>query len=436
VRFGHGSPPVDRAAPYAPSSPSPMHQETFIARQPILDRRQQVRGYELLHRSGWSNSFNHTNPDSATVELLHTSMLVNRLTDLTDGRLGFVNVTRNLLLQDFIRVLPAGQTVIEILETVEPDEDVLRAVRALKSDGHLIALDDYVDDPKYDELVRLADFVKVDFVASNEEQRHKVIEHRKRDGLQFLAEKVETHAEFEAAKAAGYSLFQGFFFSKPVITARRDVPRNKGNYLHFLREMARPELRIDAIEEVIKREISLSTKLLRYLNSAQFGVRQPMTSIRQALVHLGERPLKRWGTLIALSGLGDDKPVELVRLCLVRARFCELLAEEIGEDDAALDLFLTGLFSAIDALMDRPLDEVLADMGLGERIGDAIRGQDSGTLGSAFSLAKACEHGDIVLYQLVARRFGLVETNVAQLYAEALFWADSVFRAERLTQAA
>jgi c-di-GMP-related signal transduction protein len=333
-------------------------------------------------------------------------------------------------------VLPPGQTVIELLETVEPDDDVLRAVRALKADGHLIALDDYVDDPKYDELVRLADFVKVDFMVADEAQRRQVVEHRKRDGLQFLAEKVETHAEFEAAKAAGYTLFQGYFFAKPVITARRDVPRNKGNYLLFLREMARPTLRIDAIEEVIKREISLSTKLLRYLNSAHFGVRRRMTSIRQALVHLGERPLKRWGTLVALSGLGDDKPVELVRLCLVRARFCELLAEEIGESDAALDLFLTGLFSAIDALMDRPLDEVLADMGLGERIGDAIRGQDSGTLGSAYSLAKACELGDIVLYQLVARRFGLAETTVAQLYAEALFWADSIFRPERLGRAA
>ena len=419
-----------------PSAPTPMSLESFIARQPILDRKLQVRGYELLHRSGWSNEYGHLNPDTATVELLHTSMLVNRLTDLTDGHLGFVNVTRNLLLQDFIRVLPPGQTVIEILETVEPDDDVLRAVRALKSDGHMIALDDYVDDPKYDELVRLADFVKVDFVASDEALRRKVVEHRRRDGLQFLAEKVETQADFEAAKAAGYTLFQGYFFAKPVITARRDVPRNKGNYLHFLREMARPTLHVEAIEEIIKREISLSTKLLRYLNSAHFGVRQPMTSIRQALVHLGERPLKRWGTLIALSGLGDDKPVELVRLCLVRARFCELLAEEIGQDDAALDLFLTGLFSAIDALMDRPLDEALADLGLGGRIGDAIRGEDVGTLGSAFSLAKACEHGDIVLYQLVARRFGLAETNVAQLYAEALFWADSIFRPERLGHAA
>ncbi|MEZ6013487.1 MAG: HDOD domain-containing protein [Planctomycetota bacterium] len=405
-----------------------MSQETFIARQPIFDRRMRVRGYELLHRSGWNNAFSHADPDMATVELLNTSLLVNRLTDLTDGKLGFVNVTRNLLLQDFIRVMPSGHTVIEILETVEPDDDVVRAVMALKSDGHLIALDDYVDDPKYDELVRLADFVKVDFMHPDLDHRRRVVEHRKRDGLQFLAEKVETHAEFEEAKEAGYSLFQGYFFAKPTITSRRDLPRNKGNYVQFLREMARAALDIDAVEEIIKREISLSTKLLRYLNSVHFGVRTPMRSIRQALLHLGEVPLKRWGTLIALSGLGDDKPLELVRLCLVRARFCELLACEIGADEEALDHFLTGLFSALDALVDRPLDEALADMGLKDEIGAAIRGQGDGSLGRAFHLAVACEHGDVVMYQQIAKRLGLFETAVAQLYAEALFWADSVFR--------
>jgi c-di-GMP-related signal transduction protein len=413
-----------------------MSQETFIARQPILDRRQRVRGYELLHRSGWTNAFDHSNPDLATIELLNTSMLVNRLTDLTDGKLGFINVTRNLLLQDVIRVMPSGNTVIEILESVEPDEDVIRAVRALRSDGHLIALDDYVDDPKYDELVTLADFIKVDFMNTPEERRRELVEKRRREGLVFLAEKIETHEEFESAQAAGYSLFQGYFFAKPSITSRRDLPKNKANYLRFLREMARPELRMEAVEEVVKREMSLSTKLLRYLNSVHFGLRREITSIRQALVHLGERPLKRWGTLIALGGLGDDKPLELVRLCLVRARFCELLALEIGQDDVALDLFLTGLFSALDALVDRPLDEALADMGLKAEIGAAIRGDDGGTLGSAFSLAKACELGDVVLYQVIADQFKLAQSAVAQLYAEALFWADSVFRPELVRQRA
>jgi len=408
-----------------------MSTETFIARQPILDRRQRVRGYELLHRSGWTNAFEHQSADQATIELLNTSMLVNRLTELTDGKLAFVNVTRNLLLQDFIRVLPPGNTVIEILESVEPDAEVVAAVRALKSDGHMIALDDYVDDPKYDQLVALADFVKVDFMASDTELRRRVVEHRRRPGLEFLAEKVETQEEFEEAKALGYTLFQGYFFAKPTITSRRDLPRNKANYLQFLREMTRGELEIEAIEEIIKREMSLSTKLLRYLNSAHFGVREPMTSIRQALLHLGQRPLKRWGTLIALSGLGDDKPIELVRLCLVRARFCELLADELGQPAVALDLFLTGLFSALDALVDQPLDEALAEMGLRPEIGAAIKGEGpSGPLDSAFRLAKACELGDVVLYQRIAERLQMAEMRVAQHYAEALFWADSVFRPE------
>ncbi len=405
-----------------------MSLETFIARQPILDRKQRLKGYELLHRSGWTNSFAHSNPDQATVEVLERSMLVNKLSELTDGKLAFINVTRNLLLQDIIRVLPAQNTVIEILETVEPDAEVVKAVRQLRRDGHKIALDDYVDDPKYDELVTLADYIKVDFMGTDAEHQRRVIEYRKRDGLTFLAEKVETHEEFERAKADGYALFQGYFFAKPEVKSRRDVPRNKANYLQFLREMARPELDIQAIEEIVKREISLSVKLLRYLNSAHFGVRHRITSIRQALVHLGQQPLKRWGMLIALSGIGDEKPMELVRLSLVRGRFCELVALELGKDEAALDLFLTGLFSTLDALVDRPLDEALAEMGLEAHIGAAIRGEDPGTLGSAFKLARACELGDVSAYQAVAQRFNLAEATVAQLYAESLFWADSVFR--------
>ena len=265
-------------------------------------------------------------------------------------------------------------------------------------------------------------------MGTDAEHQRRVIEHRKRDGLTFLAEKVETHEEFERAKADGYALFQGYFFAKPEVQSRRDVPRNKANYMQFLREMARAELDIQAIEEIVKREISLSVKLLRYLNSAHFGVRHRMTSIRQALVHLGQQPLKRWGMLIALSGIGDEKPMELVRLSLVRARFCELVALELGKEEAALDLFLTGLFSTLDALVDRPLDEALAEMGLEARIGAAIRGEDPGTLGSTFKLARACELGDVSAYQAVAQRFNLAEATVAQLYAESLFWADSVFR--------
>lgn len=405
-----------------------MSLETFIARQPIFDADLKVRGYELLHRSGWTDVFDERDADRATVELLNGSLLVNRLEDLTDGRPGYINVPRNLLLLDFLELLPPHLTVIEVLEDVQPEPKVVAALRRLRAHGYTIALDDFVDSEQAERLVALSDIVKVDFVETTPAQRVEMLARHRRPDLVFLAEKVETREEFDEARRLGFTLFQGFFFCKPQTQGRKDLPRNKINYVRFLKEVTREELALDVIEEIIKAEISLSAKLLRYLNSAYFGLQDEITSIHQALIHMGERPLRRWGTLLALFGLGEDKPLELVRTCLVRARFCETLARGTEVDAEALDLYLTGMFSAIDALMDQPLDQALAEIGLKQQVQEAIRGDDS-VLGRAFGLAVACERGDWRLYENVAAQFDLDPSRVASLYAEALFWADGLFEA-------
>lgn len=403
-----------------------MSPETFIARQPIFDARLKVQGYELLHRSGWTNAFDGRDPDRATVEVLNSSLLLNRLQDLTDGRPGYINVPRNVLVQDFLELLPPELAVIEVLETVRPEPAVIAALRRLRTKGYTIALDDFTDAPGYEELVALADIIKVDFKQTGFTERSALVERYRRPGLVFLAEKVETRQEFEEARALGFGLFQGYFFCKPETTASRDLPRSKANYIELLKEVMRGDLDLDRLEEIIKGELSLSAKLLRYLNSVHFGVQDEIRSIKQALIHLGERPLRRWGLLMALAGIGDDKPIELVRTCLVRARFCETLSEEADLDAPSLDLYLTGMFSAIDALIDRPLDEALEQIGLKPDIGAAIRGDDSG-LSRAYSLAVACEQGDWRVYSASATELGLGQERVAELYAQALFWADGLF---------
>ena len=400
--------------------------ETFIARQPIFDGGLDVYGYELLHRSGWTQSFDCPSPDRATVELMNTSLLLNRFQELTDGKLGFVNVTRNLLVQDVLQVLPRDFVVIEILETVEPDAEVVEAVRRLKDAGHRFALDDFVYRPEHEAFLELADIVKVDFLATTLEERRELLARVEPHGPVLLAEKIETREELQEARDLGFELFQGFFFCEPETLSQRDLPKRKVGYLELLQELSRSELRLDRVEEIIKREMSLSAKLLRYLNSAAFGVRAEITSIRQALTHLGERPLKRWGNLIALSGLGEDKPLEIVRTCMVRARFCESLAGSTGRGEHELDHYLTGMFSAIDALLDRPLADALREIGLKESIQRAIEGDDS-SLGRAFALATACERGDFAAFVNLAKGFGLHVEGVAEMYAKALFWADSIF---------
>ncbi|MCP3914010.1 MAG: HDOD domain-containing protein [bacterium] len=408
--------------------------ETFIARQPIFDIKMQVIGYELLHRSGWNAAFDGSDPDRATLELLNNSLLVNRLEDLTDGKLGFVNVTENLLQQDVIQILPPEHTVVEVLETVRPTPEVVQAVRALKDAGHKIALDDFEETPAHAPLIEIADFIKIDFSLTKADERRAIVDRLSRKGLTFLAEKIETREEYEQSAEDGYELFQGFFFCKPQTSSRKDIPRSKVNCMQLISEVSRPQLELDKIEDLIKREVSLSAKLLQYLNSVHFGLEHEIHSIRQALVHLGERPLKRWAMLVGMAGLGQDGPVELVRTCLVRARFLEQLAGALRRPDGALDLFLVGMFSTLDALTGKPLRKALAEIGVKGEVADAIQGSDS-WLGKSFALAMASERGDVVNYTRIAKELDLLETDVANVYAESLFWADSVF-SNRLTGAA
>ena len=383
-------------------------------------------GYELLHRRDAAEEFDGSDPDRATVELLDGSVFVNQFEDLTCGKLGFVNVPRNLLEQDFLRILPADRTVIEVLETVRPEPAVVVALERLKAAGYRIALDDFVDEPDYAPLIALADIIKIDWLATQKEQRREYIERYSNGERLMLAEKVETREQYEEAVELGYDLFQGYFFCRPEISSLRRLPGSKANYVRFLREISREDLSLEQLGDIIKSELSLSARLLRYLNSGRFGIERPIDSIQEALAHLGDRETRRFGTLVALAGLGDDKPLELIRTCLVRARFCEQAAVKSGNSGAAMDLYLTGLFSAIDALIDRPLDEALDKLGLPAPVQAAIRGEES-DLSKAFGLVVACERGDITAFRRHSSDLGLRPEVVSGLYAEALFWADRIF---------
>ena len=193
-------------------------------------------------------------------------------------------------------------------------------------------------------------------------------------GIKLLAEKVETKEEFDQAAEMGYTCFQGYFFSKPVIISGKDIPGFKLTYLQMLQEINSPEMDFRKIEDLIKREVSVSYKLLRYINSAFFGLRRKVESIRQALALLGERNIKKWISLIALSSMGEDKPMELAASSLIRAQFCESLAPKMGMRDREHDLFLMGLFSMIDAIIDRPMAEILDELSISEDIKVALSG--------------------------------------------------------------
>jgi c-di-GMP-related signal transduction protein len=396
--------------------------DCFVARQPILDARRQVFGYELLFRSGATDHYAHGDGDEASLRVIGNTLSVFGLDVLTAGKKAFINFTRDLLLDDQAFLLPPDRTVVEILETVQADPSVLEACRRLKRAGYLLALDDYVGEPGSEPFLGLADIVKVDFRGITADQRRLFAGRLTPQGVKLLAEKVETWEEQREAAALGYSYFQGYFFCRPETLCRQALAPSRVSYLRLLEELNRPEIDFGRVEQVVKQEAPLAVKLLSYLNSALFGWRAEVTSIRHAARLLGPKNLRRWANVTALMGLCDDKPPELFVTAIIRARFCELLGRTTDLGHSPLDLFLTGLLSVLDAILDRPLDEALAQFSLPDVVQDALL-KGTSRAGQACALARAYESGDWERISEAARNLNVPGPKVADAYRRAVEWS-------------
>jgi EAL and modified HD-GYP domain-containing signal transduction protein len=403
--------------------------QTFIARQPILDLRQKTFGYELLFRSGATRNFmDGTDPDQVMTKVIADCATLLGVEHITGGKPAFINVTRDVLLREYVYMLPVGLTVVEILETVEPEADVVVACRKLKDAGYKLALDDFVSDERFRPLVELADIIKVDFLSTTPEDQSTIVKTFRHLGVKFLAEKVETHEIFKRAVELGYSYFQGYYFCKPTIMSNRDISGSQLHYLQILREMNRSDLDFRRIEEIIKQDMSLSYRLLRYVNSVAVGSRNEISSIGKALNILGEREIKKLVSLIALAKMGESKPEALVGQAVIRARFCELLAPHFGLPGMATDLFLLGMFSLTPAILDRELDEILLELPLRDEVKFALLGKKN-ELREVFDFVEAYEAAD---WEGVTRQFGnsteeQFEEQMSGIYLKAVDWAQKGF---------
>jgi c-di-GMP-related signal transduction protein len=398
----------------------------FIARQPILNLRRNVFAYELLFRSGIQNSCEGISLEQASVSMLDTSFLIG-LQRLTGGQRAFINCPRDFLLQDYISLFPRDLVVVELLETIKPDAEVVDACRRLKRKGYLLALDDFVDTPDWAPLIEVADFIKVDFRLTNLVKRRALAAQYAGKKIRMLAEKVETPEEFSEAMALGYSLFQGYFFCRPQMMQQRDIPASKLAYLDLLRAATASEFDMPALASKIKHETSLTYKLLRYLNSAAFGLRAEINSIPQALSLLGERELRKWIAVVSVGVMADGKPDELMTVPLVRGRFCELLAPFAGMAAQANDLFLLGLLSVMDAILDQPLDKILAELPVRREIKDALLAR-SGLYRNMLDLATAHERADWEAISALAPKLGIKEDQIPEIYVSAVDWASALRR--------
>lgn len=395
--------------------------EQFIARQPIFDGNMSVFGYELLFRDGVENCFSGIDEDQATSQVIAGSALLFGMESLLGTGKGFINFTRKALLLDYASVLPKKQIVVEILENVEPDAEVMEACRRLKKKGYILALDDFVYDANFDDLLKMADIVKVDFFVSDVDERRRMAEAFIPRGIKMLAEKVETQEEFKQALEMGYSYFQGYFFSKPVIVSKKDVPGFKINQLRMLQMINQEDMDFQGLSELIQNEMSMSYKLLKVVNSAAFGLQNKVTSIKQGLNMLGEKGIRKWASILLMSGLGEDKPQELVLSSLVRAKFCELLTCVPGWRNRGPALFLVGLFSRLDVILGRPLPELLSELPLNKEISDGILGK--GELCVTINLIEALERGQWPEINRLSKTLEIEESVLQDIYLKAVQWA-------------
>jgi EAL and modified HD-GYP domain-containing signal transduction protein len=390
--------------------------DRFIARQPIFDRRLKIFAYELLFRAGPENRFR---PGQSVADdvVVNSTMLFDMQT-LVGHAMAFFNVDEGALRREVPKLLSPKKVVLEILETVRPTPELIEICSSLASDQYILALDDFVDEPKWEPLIPYVQFLKVDFRSADHDLRAKIADRYLSRGIHLLAEKVETEAELQEAKSLGYTYYQGYFFCEPSMLSGRDIPTNRPVCLRLLQAASAAELDYPAIEDLFRQDPSLTYRLLRFLNSPALAFRAEIHNVRQAITLLGEREFRRWVAIVTLVTMAESKTPELIKTALTRAYFCEELSAPLRLSQNASDLFLMGLLSVADALLDRPMKQVLADLSLSPEIRGALTGTD-GPFSDAVKITKAYEAGDWPALSSIASKIGYAESEVPERFLSA-----------------
>jgi EAL and modified HD-GYP domain-containing signal transduction protein len=397
--------------------------DVFIVRKPVMDRFSKVYGYKLVHSVVSAPSREENSEDSA-LQLIENSVLVFDLQSLASGKKVFFTFTEEALQNGCAELLPKDAAVIDLHPSVPCTEDSIASCLRLKNAGFTIAAPLSESGPRDNPLLGLANIVSADF---RQWPTHDAL----RDQIRavdrekiVLARSVDTLDEYTLALDLGCTYVQGQFFSKPVIVSGRDVPGFKPNYLKLLQALNQPELDFRAIADIISREVSLTYKLLRLVNSALFGQRVKINAIDRALLVLGERGIRQWASMIAVSELASEAPAELIVTSAIRGRFCQIIGETLGAGDLTQDLFLVGLFSLLDTIASRPLEGVLDELGINSAVKDALTGQDN-QLRPIYDLVLAYEGGSWDAVHELAGRVGLDRSELPGLYLPAVEWANS-----------
>ncbi len=396
-----------------------------IARQPVFNRDMDVYAYELLYRSEESTEKNRAflenerkDDEFATLKVIANSQLMG-LDKVLSGRMAFINFARQSLVKKIPTFFPSDSVGIEILETVGSDPELMKACNEMKELGYTIILDDFIPGSDANNLLEIADIVKIDLLASSESDIQKSVHFREQYDFKLLAEKVENQALYDKALAAGFDLFQGFHLSKPDIISIPDIPGYKINYLNILKKINRKRMDLNEIETVLKREISLTYRLLRLINQLSGGSHR-IQSIRDALDAIGdERRIKNWLSLIVVSSVGHDKPQKLLNNTLIRAKFFELIALNTDLSDQKEIYFLFGMLSMLDQFLKKPMSEIIGDLPLDRQLKNALVGKKNAYY-DLITLVNRFEQSEKKDIGRLSERVGIDREKLEELYLSAI----------------
>lgn len=399
----------------------------YIARQPIFDQLKDVVAYELLYRDPETQTAYITDADAATNSVLMGSTLVATFEKLVDGKRAFINFTKNLINDGTPLLFSKDYMTIEILEDIVPDDNFMQRLLELKAKGYTLALDDFTINYPHLEIINIVDIIKVDFLLTSPADQIEIIKKYKRPGLKFLAEKVESAKDFDRAKTVGYDYFQGYYFSKPTMYKYQDIKSMGSSHFEMLKVLNSHNPNYTSLASIVEKDLSLTYKLFKFANSPIYGGVEQISTVRKALVRLGFSNIQRWMYLLVLRCMSSGQSDDIVCVSLQRAKMLELMAPDCGLGERAPECFLVGLFSMLDVLMNKPIENVLEDLPLPDETKEAIIYKNN-MLGRPLKLALAYEKGDWSEVERLCRILKLRSVNILSAYTDSVNWASDIIK--------
>ncbi|CAK1819391.1 EAL and HDOD domain-containing protein [Vibrio crassostreae] len=399
---------------------------TYVARQPILNRKKNTLGYELLFRDGERNAYPaHIESNRATYRLIVENFLSVGLNPSIPSSRCFINFPYQSLIRRLPLSLPKDKVVVEILETCQPTDELLEAVKELYQAGYMIALDDFTSTPEWERFLKYTHIVKLDIMQMGLDEACDLVKAHQGKQFSFLAERVETEQEFQQAKDAGFKFFQGYFFSKPEIIKTKYISPEQVIAMELFQEVCKPDVDFQRVENIVAKDVALSYKLLRFVNTMSPRLEVTISSFRQALVYLGQEKLKMFVSLAVASYVSDKKPKELYGLSLQRAQFCQRMSRYQAFEGHTEQAFMIGLFSLLDALLDLSLENLVEQLPLCKSIKVALLRRE-GPYGTLLALEESFEHADWQQIDEHCADLGLSVDQVKTELTEARRWSHTV----------